>query len=59
MLQKPLWITCSLIVLKTFVKQGYVSVIDGVEPPAGVPDMADFKVLMPDFGIHCCKPLTT
>lgn len=34
---------------KLFVKQGYVSVIDGVEPPAGVPDMADFKVLMPDF----------
>lgn len=34
---------------KLFVKQGYISVIEGIEPPPGVPDMATFKVLMPDF----------
>lgn len=34
---------------KLFVKQGYISVLEGIEPPPGVPDMSTFKVLMPDF----------
>ncbi len=32
-----------------FVAQGYISVLDGMAAPEGVPDMANFKVLMPDF----------
>ena len=34
---------------KLFAKQGYLSVMEGIEPPAGTPDMANFKVLMPDL----------
>lgn len=34
---------------KLFTKQGYLSVIEGMDPPAGTPDMANFKILMPDF----------
>lgn len=32
-----------------FAKQGYLSVMEGIEAPAGTPDMANFKVLMPDL----------
>lgn len=34
---------------KLFAKQGYISVLKGIEPPLGTPDMANFKVLMPDL----------
>lgn len=32
-----------------FIKQGYISVLKGVEPPAGTPDLSALKILMPDL----------
>ncbi len=32
-----------------FVKQGYISILKGIAPPKGAPDMSKFKVLMPDL----------
>ncbi len=34
---------------KLFAKQNYISVIEGIDPPPGTPDMTTLNVLMPDL----------